>query len=827
MATIKISASVCQQIESDYENDPKNALTLKSIRQAVKSMIQTAIEDGLNPAALPVTSEPGVSMNITFEANHSRAIRQLAKQQMIREGDAALKYLYAALSRGDAQTLKKPNASFLDGYTSARGLSRRPQQVLFAQSVLSSLQSKNIGLIEAATGVGKTLGIVAACSELISQSSFCRVVVAVPSIQLIRQFAVEHRALEQAMPMPAARCVMGRNEFINTQELEAILQSGTELLDPGPIRQWLAQGAPALNEDAPFELPYLASSLRQISPDFPIDAVRLGTDSDQDDPGTKAYESQFEREIAEEPTSEIIYCTHAMLAIDIRKRRTWARQSELGQQIKEDIWAFSQPKNIEGLAPEERKELMSSAIEQEIKELAALTMDKDVGILPAWQHLVIDEAHAFESNMANILATNISLGSVLRNLMHMADQGWLSKAAAKQATIAMNAIRDQANNDEHDLSSTSPATRHVYAALQNLHELARSVKSGAKQSPHYTQLSIQARAIDLALKVAISQYGQRAMVSYSPVRAYPQLNIGRQSVANELKFLWQSTVSAAAVSATLYLRKLEKDSAAYSASVLSVPNTRLMEFPVIRPAWTYRPVQAVWLPEPTKVGNSWWLRPPTRSDKLKGAQQESGEALWLDELGTAISDIHRTAQGGVLVLMTSYSSAQGLAQRLDPNITSKIVASTKHSLVEQMNHFVKRRLTGEKTIWIAVGSAWTGVDINGASYGIEDPQQDNMLTDLIIPRLPFGLNKSMTHKTRTESLSSVPWELLDAAMRFKQGLGRLVRREGLPNNRRIFVLDGRFSDPAFENYLSHFKRVMAPYTLKHWISSDENYKKWL
>lgn len=816
MASIKIPASVCIQIESEYESNPSDELIIKTIRQAVKAMIESAIDDGLTPAALPASTEVGASMNISFVASHNRVIRQLAKQLMIREGDAALKYLYAALSRGDAVALKEPTASFLDRYTQARGLSRRPQQVLFAQSVLSSLQSKNIGLIEAATGVGKTLGIVAACSEIISQSPFSRVVVAVPSIQLIRQFAKEHRALQEQMAMPEARCVMGRNEFICVKELESILQSGTELLDPVPIRQWLAKGAPPLNGDEAFDLCYLASSLRQISPDFPVEAVRLSTDTDQNDPGAKAYASQFEREIGKEPTGEIIYCTHAMLAIDTRKRRTWARQSDAGQQIKQDLWAFSQASNKAGLTPTELREMASSAIEEEIKELAALTIDKDVGILPAWQHLVIDEAHAFEANMANILATNISLGSVLRNLMHMADQGWLSKASAKQANIAMTAIRNQTNNDEHDLSSNSPVTRQIYAALQNLHELAQSVKAEARQSPQYAQLSIQTRAIGLALKVAINEYGQRALVSYSPVRKYPQLNIGRQSVANELRFLWQSAVSAAGVSATLYLRKLEKDSAAYSATVLSIPNNRLMEFPVIRPAWTYRPVQAVWLPEPIKVGNSWWLRPPTRSDKLKTDQQMTAETRWLDELGETLSEIYQTAQGGILVLMTSYVSAQGLAQRLDPSITSKIVASTEHSLIEQMNHFAKQRLAGEKTIWIAVGSAWTGVDINGANYGIEDPQEDNLLTDLVIPRLPFGLNKSMTHKTRTESLSSVPWELLDAAMRFKQGLGRLIRREGLPANRRIFVLDGRFSDPAFENYLAHFNRVMAPYSIRHW-----------
>jgi len=57
----------------------------------------------------------------------------------------------------------------------------------------------------------------------------------------------------------------------------------------------------------------------------------------------------------------------------------------------------------------------------------------------------------------------------------------------------------------------------------------------------------------------------------------------------------------------------------------------------------------------------------------------------------------------------------------------------------------------------------------------------------------------------------VPWDLLDAALRFLQGIGRLVRREGLSKNRRIYVLDARLSDPEQALRLAPFVRALSKY----------------
>lgn len=148
-----------------------------------------------------------------------------------------------------------------------------------------------------------------------------------------------------------------------------------------------------------------------------------------------------------------------------------------------------------------------------------------------------------------------------------------------------------------------------------------------------------------------------------------------------------------------------------------------------------------------------------------------------------------------------------------------VAASLDVSLAVQRQRFLGHAHQGRKPLWLAVGGAWTGLDVGGHSpwralFGEEmPPEVDNILTDLVIPRIPLGTNKTITHKTRMERNSTVPWDALDARIKVKQGIGRLIRRGGLPNNRRIFILDGRMNDPVFSGYLSRVQALVRPYAV--------------
>lgn len=825
MPTLNVPKSACGQLHGGFHPDDVTDDVRLFLRNAVQTLICDAIDDGIPPAPLPIAAESGFPMNISFTKDHDRAIRALSRERKIREGDAALSFLFAALARGDALDLKKSvTESVLHHYVSALGLVDRHHQNLFAESLIASLLSKGVGMVEGSTGIGKTLGMVVAGAHVLKDRAFGRTLIAVPTLALLRQFAHQHQALSTAVPdFPGARFVLGKNEFVCVGDLIALLDSGTLELDSSAIRSWIARGGQASDADAAIDRSYLVTSLLAISPEFPVDAVRCSSLTDTNDLGLAGYRDQFFVDDSGELENEVVYCTHAMLAADIRRRMFGAKASGDGQAIRQRHQSLRQDAmglrkligSDDGQAYRDAGMDIKNSIDGELYELALYASENDVGILPPWQYLLVDEAHLFESNLANAFSFNLSLGRFLQHISTAHAEGAISASAVKRASSALKIIRNAGvNNEDINLKSTAPNAMDVCAALKELQAIVETRRATGINSPTLQVLRAQTKLIRTALRISSTSVNGRSLVCYSPIRAYPQLSVGRASVSAELAFLWHSTEAAACVSATLYLRRMDKDSPAYMAGILNIPSNRLQEFPVIRPHWVTAPVVGLWTPEAARQPSGrLWLRPPSRSDKLDAAQFQVTETQWLDEVASVTRGIHHSAGGGVLVLMTSYSSAKGLATRLD-ELPSVVLAEQGISISRQVATFAQSAADGHKPIWIAVGGAWTGVDINGKNYGFPDPAKDNLLTDLIVPRFPFGTNMSMTHRHRSEQASSVPWDLLDAAMRFKQGLGRLIRREGLPKNRRIFVLDGRINDPSFDFFLSHLRRIIGIYPVK-------------
>lgn len=832
MATVKLPDSVCRQLYSGYEQEPEDAETIRAVRKMAKSLIEKAIDDGLSPADLPAFTEAGLSQNLTFSGSYSRAIRALARNEGIREGDAALRFLYAALARGDADWLpgKQESYALLSPYLCALGLEHRHAQDSFAKHLFDALEGDSIGFTEAGTGIGKTLATVGVVNELLQRRQWGRCVVAVPTIQLMFQYIRQHEALHNTgtLKMVRARSIFGRGHFIDTGELAALANSGfVDKAASEAALGWLEAEAQRPADSAAIPR-YLQSSLLTASPDFPVEAVGLRADSDVEGAGAQAYQAQFacaDEQDADGP--EIIYCTHAMMGAELRVSIRAAYQTEDGQELIERTGEqFSQlalQQRLGLLDDEQARKERGQAFATSTELLSGIVADHDLGQLPAWQHLVIDEAHLFEANLSGTLSESISILSFAQNVQTLAAAGLITKSAATLVKKSLGFIRSCAGQGESvDLMSSQEQPVQLCAALQEMHyAVAKSLSSKTKKNNalENTSLSTRFALAKLQFQLAAIKAGargqakgsMRATINYSPVREFPQLQVGKASLSKELSLLWSMSRSAACVSATLYLRRLDRDSARYMASILKVPPERLKEYPIVRPSWAVKPVTGLWTPKAIHRDGRFWLRPPTRSDKLAEQSMLAQQKIWIQEVADALVSIHKTAVGGMLVLMTSYQSADELGKLLEGKIETLTQARVSFSLGAQVRQFMQQRSEGHKSVWIAVGGAWTGLDVNGKDFGVSNPGEDDLLTDLIIPRLPFGLNRSITHKARVESSPSIGWELQDTSMRFKQGIGRLIRREGLPYNRRIFVLDGRLNDPAFKGYLSIIERLMNVY----------------
>lgn len=110
-------------------------------------------------------------------------------------------------------------------------------------------------------------------------------------------------------------------------------------------------------------------------------------------------------------------------------------------------------------------------------------------------------------------------------------------------------------------------------------------------------------------------------------------------------------------------------------------------------------------------------------------------------------------------------------------------------------------------ILIGLGPAWTGLDLSDKAVSAP---KDTLLTNLVIGCSPIGLNQTPTMQkrialTKTSAISK------EALLILKQGLGRLIRRNGV-KDRHIWVLDGRiWSTTWLRQFTGPAKRLLGKY----------------
>ncbi|MEM7791887.1 MAG: ATP-dependent DNA helicase [Verrucomicrobiota bacterium] len=158
--------------------------------------------------------------------------------------------------------------------------------------------------------------------------------------------------------------------------------------------------------------------------------------------------------------------------------------------------------------------------------------------------------------------------------------------------------------------------------------------------------------------------------------------------------------------------------------------------------------------------------------------------LDLDYLANMICWCARRVEGGSLVLFTSHHDLRQVHERC-----KSFFAKIKRSLLTQGDGLARTELTkqfleAQNGILFGTDSFWTGVDIPGPA-----------LSQVIITRLPFDNPSHPVSEARSEYLrerGGNPFAEIvvpEAIVKFRQGIGRLIRTQGDQGN--IVILDSR------------------------------------
>jgi len=778
-----------------------------AISKAAKEMISDAANEKLALGKIKdeYESEFAFHKNISFPQNVDRPIKLFARRENEVPSRICLRLLISAFEKGFHVDHISAKKNKLSNYLSSLGYSHRHHQDLLFDYMDKALSNGKCGIIEGGTGIGKTLAIFANANEVAKRHEQ-RVVIATNSISNIHQYVnVYNDLIVAGHEVQPVSVILGQSSFVSVDRLTALVEESEYGHYKGDVREWLKQGARS-DEDSSAFPSYQIASIEKICPDLPITEISL-RHYEKDDPGMLSYRGQFN---LDDHPSAIILCTHAMLCIDA-KRRVFRKRNDEQKAVSDEFNRTVRDlvAKREEASKKTEKVKLSAEIRQTIqkKEAVVSTMfgDELIGVLPQYEFLIVDEAHLLEQAMSDALSERMSFKSVVRSVKALSDSGLISEAVYKKTNMIANEIlaHYDSNNSQIKISDEYSDLKDAIRRFCTTIIKAKGIKEA--KAPFLEEIKRLAKFID-----KVGDRNTHLMVNYSPLRHYPQAIMGMVNTHSFLSALWNQTTASCCVSATLYFKKYLEYSASYFIDILNIPDSKCMTFEPITPRWMKEPIKDFFIPSKgdTKFypADSSIKDPNEYADKLK---------TWQNDVANKIVDIHRDAVGGTLVLMTSFADVKAIAEKIQGNVDELIYADGFHTLSKQKEQFIEVTKKGRKPVWLALGGAWTGLDINGKDIGLmpnEISEKDNVITDLVIPKIPFGLNMTLAHTIRKQiRYNSGKLEILDTAIRTKQGLGRIVRLEGQPKNRRIFMLDARIHDPKKRGFYSPIIQLIETY----------------
>jgi ATP-dependent DNA helicase DinG len=157
-----------------------------------------------------------------------------------------------------------------------------------------------------------------------------------------------------------------------------------------------------------------------------------------------------------------------------------------------------------------------------------------------------------------------------------------------------------------------------------------------------------------------------------------------------------------------------------------------------------------------------------------------------------VYEIARVSAGGALILCTSYTHLDLLHTRLAPLLATDGLTCYRQGEMER-SHLVRRFRDDGNAVLFATDSFWEGVDIPGSA-----------LRNLVITKLPFAIPNDPILEARQEVISRhggnpfAEYQMPLAAIKLKQGFGRLIRHSG--DRGTIWILDRRLATKFYGRY---------------------------
>lgn len=817
--SIKVPKTLVSSLYPGEEFDGFDDAQLTHIKSVAKQLIERAIAGELLPSTVNMETEHDYvgHMTINVLPKYNRTLITYSKEKQQPVGAIALSVLVSAINQDWHLEYCKTRKTSLAAYVEALGYDSRDEQERFYSYVDDVVAESKVGLIEASTGVGKTLAILASANESSRSSSVS--VIATNTISNMMAYLSDYEALRRAgVDLSPIFILLGRQNFVSVARLMAWVEGDGRRVSIDDVERWIADGG-RTQEDGEAVPSFTLESLMRVCPEVVPSEVQLTVYESSLDEGAKSYAAQFTKAFS--ATSGILLVSHMMLCLDMRMRLL---RHGLDGDVALTLDAFAKRVDDAYRAYVDRGasdgvELLDNylSLSRSFRETRMAAIDEScVSLLPNYTYLYVDEGHLLESAMASVVSVSVSLKSLLRDVSAACERGLFPRVRLKEASSLVDRLVGLGDVGESGTVMLTNSTHEANAIIVRLCETLTGARAKKGNEAWLEQVA------HLRRSVSFNQKGRLSLLEFSPVRAYPRVSVGEVDCSRYFKSMWARVKSAIVVSATLYIKRYNAYSCAYMRRLLSIDDIRLGEYPPVHAKWIKTTVKTVYVPAKFNEKDS-SLMPVGR--QFRGTEDELmfAKEVWCRALSERILHAYDKAAGGVLVLMTSYEELALLVSFLPPSIPI-VYASSDNTLSEQKAEFVRLSKLGQKPLWVSLGGAWVGMDVSGRDVGLtkeQVPELDNVLTTLVIAKIPFGLNKTLSHSIRAvRDTYQGDVELMDTLMRLKQGLGRLVRLENQPKNREIYLLDARFTHPRYRGFLAPVKALFETYPHVEYLESE-------
>ena len=459
------------------------------------------------------------------------------------------------------------------------------------------------------------------------------------------------------------------------------------------------------------------------------------------------------------------------------------------------------------------------------------------GLIPEYQHLIIDEAHNLEDEATRQLGFSISQDKL--------DEVWEPQSRLttqiRQATAAeglASSIREEANNYVSTVEAEGAKLRQVWGRLwAEVERFQANQRSGTRDngqqmlitsqlhgSQSWSDLHLAWENLDVGLQQASQNVGQLHRFLDSTLlpaaNDQPALVMETANLMDEVETMREEFVSILGnpidndihwisndqirgnpivslnsapldISGTLAAELFQhKDSVVLTSATLSTEGnfeyfkSRVgvggdSEELLVGSPFDYQKAALLLIPEDM---------PPPNSDQ------------YVDAMVRVLTDLGTTMNGHTMALFTSYASLRAVAQRLRTPLMGQDIQVLAQSIDGSAQQLMTRFAEEPNSVLLGTASFWEGVDL-----------PPGLLKALVLTRLPFAVPTDPVVMARSNQYENPfsEFSVPQAVLRFRQGFGRLIRNKA--DRGTIVIMDNRITG---KSYGSSFLKSIPPCTLK-------------